>query len=188
MPRKYELQKRAEKQAATRQRIVESIAKLHSEVGPARTTVSAVAELANVERLTVYRHFPTEASMFQACGLHWRTLHPRPDTEAWMLISDPLERLGHALDELYQFYDETEGMSGNILRDEQVLPDLAKAANFHGWLELATERICAAWPGEEQNQVKPAVRLALDFHTWQLLVRQMGVQPDLARNLVLKLL
>jgi Bacterial regulatory proteins, tetR family len=55
--------------AATRQRITEVAIELHGTVGPARTTLSAVAKQAGVQRHTVYRHFPTEADLFDACRI-----------------------------------------------------------------------------------------------------------------------
>ena len=42
----------------TRLRIVEAMVELHEEIGPVATTVTAIAERAGVQRLTVYRHFP----------------------------------------------------------------------------------------------------------------------------------
>ena len=108
MPRKYEQTARAVRRGATRQRIIEAIAGLHTEVGPALTTVSEIAERAGVERLTVYRHFPDEASMYQACGAYVYSLHPPPDVEGWKTIEDPLERLTRGLAELYVFYAQTE--------------------------------------------------------------------------------
>ena len=48
--RKYELKARAEKQAATRRRIVEATSALHEEVAPARTTVAEIARRAGVQR------------------------------------------------------------------------------------------------------------------------------------------
>jgi AcrR family transcriptional regulator len=188
MARKYQLKARATKQEGTRQRIIEAIAHLHSEVGPAATTVSAIAEIAGVERLTVYRHFPTETVMFQACGAHWRALHPRPDIKSWSAISDPIERLSVALGQIYQFYDETEGMSANILRDEQRLPELAAVANFHGWLLACSDQLSEAWPDDERDLLRPAIRLAIDFNTWQLLVRKMALSPTAAATLVIRLI
>jgi AcrR family transcriptional regulator len=187
MKRRYELKARAKKQEGTRQRIVEAIARLHSDVGPAATTVSAIAELAGVERLTVYRHFPTEAEMFRACGAYWRTIHPRPDINAWSSVSDPVERLTVALGQLYQFYDETEGMSGNILRDEKHLNELAAVANFHGWLELCTDRLSEPWAEAKRSRVRPAIRLAIDFNTWRLLVRELTLSRAEAIATVLRL-
>src|SRR3954454_13274217 len=61
MPRKYDLGRRADAKADTRRRITEAAVDLHATVGPARTTISAIAERAGVQRLTVYRHFPEEA-------------------------------------------------------------------------------------------------------------------------------
>jgi hypothetical protein len=125
--------------------------------------------------------------MFQACGAHWRALHPRPDTAAWLLIADPLERATVALQQLYRFYDETEHMTANILRDEQVLPELAAVANFHGWLSMATDRLCDAWPAAEGARLRPGVRLAIDFHTWRSLVRDSNLDLAAAVALVLQL-
>ena len=45
----------------TRLRITEATMRLHETVGPAATTVSAIAEEAGVTRLTVYRHFPDDS-------------------------------------------------------------------------------------------------------------------------------
>src|SRR5918995_7197902 len=95
--RKYQKKRRAEQQAETRQRIVEAMVALHREVGPARTTISAIAERAGVERLTVYRHFPDEYSMFEACTSHYATEVPGPDPTAWADIEEPAERLRAAL-------------------------------------------------------------------------------------------
>ncbi len=97
MARKYELRERAESVAATRERIVEATVALHEQLGPARTTISAIADRANVQRLTVYRHFPDERSLFTACSAHWTSRHPRPDAATWQSIGDPRERLSSAL-------------------------------------------------------------------------------------------
>src|ERR1700755_2797294 len=69
--RPYQLRKRADGMQATRLRITEAAVELHGTVGPARTTMSAVAERAGVQRRTLYRHFPTEADLFTACSTHW---------------------------------------------------------------------------------------------------------------------
>ena len=74
---------------------------LHGTIGPSRTTLSAVAKRAGVERRTLYRHFPTEADLFEACSTHYFTANPWPDFGAWGAIRDPQERLAWALDELY---------------------------------------------------------------------------------------
>ena len=103
MPRHYELKKRAESQEQTRHRIVEAAVALHTSIGPARTTVSAIAERAGVQRHTFYRHFPDELSLAMACsGLHLG-MHPLPDPQAWRTIADPELRVRRGLGELYRY-------------------------------------------------------------------------------------
>src|SRR5918999_3074579 len=111
--RRYEKKRRAELEAETRRRITESAVELHGSVGPARTSISAVAERAGVRRSTVYRHFPDEAALFEACSSHWEAANPPPDLGAWAAIADPDERLRTALGELYAFYRRTEPMMEN---------------------------------------------------------------------------
>ena len=60
-------------------RITESAVALHGTVGPSRTSISAVAAHAGVRRSTVYRHFPDEAALFDACTAHWAAANPPPD-------------------------------------------------------------------------------------------------------------
>src|SRR5262245_3109705 len=98
--RKYELKQRALEMAETKRRITEAAVELHGTVGPARTTLSAVAERAGVQRHTVYRHFPDELALFGACSEHYFTANPWPDLAPWRTVSDPRQRLSRALDDL----------------------------------------------------------------------------------------
>src|SRR3954466_9721681 len=103
--RRYELRKRAEDMADTHRRITEAAIDLHGSIGPSRTTLSAVAKRAGVERRTLHRHFPTEAGLFAACAAHYFAANPWPDLAAWRAIRDPEQRLARALDELYAYYE-----------------------------------------------------------------------------------
>jgi AcrR family transcriptional regulator len=125
--RKYELKKRADEMAKTHLRITEAAIELHGTVGPARTTLSAVAKRAGVERRTLYRHFPTEADLFAACSTHYMTANPWPDLDSWRAIHDPHKRLERALDELYAYYERTAPMYSNVLRDAELV-DFARDA------------------------------------------------------------
>src|SRR3954466_4087468 len=108
--RRYRKRRRAENEAEPRRRITEAAVKLHGTVGPAKTTVSGIAREAGVQRATVYRHFPDEEAIFQACTSHFRALHPPPDLLQWAAIGDPHERLRVALQEIYVYYAETRQM------------------------------------------------------------------------------
>src|SRR3954470_4786577 len=82
-PRKYQKKRRAEQQEETRQRIVEAMVALHREVGPARTTISAIAARAGGERLTLSRPLAAARSMFEACTTHYAIQVPGPDPSSW---------------------------------------------------------------------------------------------------------
>src|SRR4051794_16273402 len=102
--RPYRMKRRAELEEQTRRRITESAVALHEEVGPAQTTISAIAERTGVRRSTVYRHFPDEDALFAACSSHWRAANPPPDPRSWPSIEDPPGRTRAVLPGLYPFY------------------------------------------------------------------------------------
>ena len=99
--RTYTLGRRAEQQAATRQRIVEAALDLHTRVGPAATTISMIAEQAGVQRHTLYAHFPDERSLFLACSGLFAERSPAPDPQAWRGIGDANARLRQGLTAIY---------------------------------------------------------------------------------------
>src|SRR5438270_13110503 len=122
--RRYTLKARAEKQAETRRRIVEATAALHTEVGPAQTTVAEIARRAGVQRLTVYNNFPDERELFEACGAYWLAENPPPDPNAALRIKNPTERLRAVLIPLYSWYRNTARTIENMQRDRLVMPPL----------------------------------------------------------------
>src|SRR4051794_30065455 len=128
MGRKYELRKRAERQEETRRRIVEAAVDLHGTIGPARTTVSAIAERAGVQRHTYYRHFPDDRTLGLACSGLYAERNPMPDPEPWRGIPDPEKRLRRGLEELYAYFERNEPMLSNVTRDAEVDPVTAELA------------------------------------------------------------
>src|SRR6266511_3604039 len=129
--RPYRMKKRAELQERTRRRITESAVELHGTLGPSRTSISAVAAHAGVRRSTLYRHFPDEAALFAACTAHWLDANPQPDLTRWAAIKDPDARLRAGLAELYAYYQQSEGMLANVLRDEATMPTVARMLAFY---------------------------------------------------------
>jgi AcrR family transcriptional regulator len=178
---KYTLKQRAVQQEETHKRIVEAIVDLHKTIGPVRTTISAIAERAGVERLTVYRHFPNDVDLFRACSDHWRAANPLPDLAGWRAIEDPIERLRCALTEVYAYYERTAPMLGNVLRDADLLPVLAnQLAGYRLFVRTAQSLLVEEWDLPEQcsDVVRAAVGLALSFETW----RSLTVQQELTRS------
>ena len=159
---------------------------LHREVGPARTTISAVAERAGVQRLTVYRHFPDEPSLLSACSAHWRAGHPAPDPSPWAEVADPEERLRTAIAAFYAYYRGDEPMMAKIRRDAEVMPALAaQIADVAGYMALVVDLLMAGWGarGRRRELVRASIGHVLEFETWRSLERRRGLAPERAVGL-----
>ena len=188
--RTYRKRRRAELEAETRRRITESTVELHGTVGPARTSVSAVAARAGVRRSTVYRHFPDEAALFEACSGHWMAKNPFPDVAAWAAVGDAQERLRRGLHELYAYYRRTETMMLNLHRDEEAVPAVTRLfAGFRAYLAGAQETLMAGRRvrGATGRKVRAAIGHALAFGTWRSLVREQGLDDRQAAELMCEL-
>jgi len=163
MSRQYKLRRRAGQVAGTRRRIVDATVALHEEVGPARTTVAAIAARAGVSRPTVYNQFPDDRSLFAACSARFVERNPLPALHG-------LE-LAEALHALYRYYRDNERMLAHVERDASSLPAVAAA------LELMTRPIAAAVEeqAERAGARSPAATavlgLSFGFPTWQALAR-----------------
>jgi AcrR family transcriptional regulator len=170
--RAYTKTRRAESEDATRQRIVEALVELHAEVGPAKTTVSAVAERADVQRLTVYRHFPDERSMIRACSAHWAQLNPLPDLTP--SDDDPLRACRTTLLRLYGWYRDNSAMLDRITRDAESMPVVAETlAPFFARLDEVAGELDRCWSQRSSRRLT-TLRHALDYSTWRSLDRITG--------------
>ena len=188
--RPYRMQRRAELEEQTRLKITESTVELHGTVGPAKTTVTAVAERAGVRRSTVYRHFPDEAALFTACSAHWRAAHPPPDLARWAAVRDPEERLAAALAEQYRFYRSTEAMMANLLRDSATVPIVHELlGRYRRYLEAASGVLMAGrrLRGGPRRRTAAAIGPALAFATWRSLARDQGLDDAEAARLMCRL-
>jgi AcrR family transcriptional regulator len=172
MNRRYELKERARRQEQTRRRIVEAAVELHTSVGPARTTISAIAERADVERHTVYSHFPDDATLFRACSAHWEARHPLPDAGTLATIDDPVRRLRRALGELYAWYEPVEADLALFARDASVLP-AEILRRRPAYLATVADAVAQGWP--RRKSVRAAIGHALEFETWRSLYRRQGL-------------
>ncbi|HEX6488922.1 MAG TPA: helix-turn-helix domain-containing protein [Candidatus Dormibacteraeota bacterium] len=167
MARKYELKKRAERQEETRRRITEAATELHSSVGPARTTIAAIAERAGVQRQTVYKHFPDEYALFGACtSLSWEQ-NPGPDPAVWRLTATGEQRLRRGLTELYGYFGANRQLLANVRRDADTMPVVRWAfSKFRaGWLADCRAALCEGWP----QSASAAIGHAVDFAAWDSL-------------------
>ncbi len=186
MTRTYQKKKRAEREAETRRRIVEATVALHTSIGPARTTISAIANKAGVQRHTVYSHFPKEHSLYAACTSHWALLHPFPPAEPWEAAADPLERLSLALRDVWAWYADVDSDLELFLRDAELVPAVrADMTRYAEHLTTLADRLAADLPGS--STVRAAVGHALAFETWRSLVRRERLTTAAALDAMLAL-
>jgi AcrR family transcriptional regulator len=186
-PRRYRQLRRAELEAQTRLRITEAAMKLHGTVGPARTTVTAVAEEAGVQRGTVYRHFPDEETLFGACSMHWAALNPTPTPDAWVEIEDPGQRLRLALADFYHWYERAQPMLDNVFRDAPLMPALKPAVEgFQRQLRVVRATLMRGRreQGRQRARVAAAIGHAIGFGAWRSLVREHGLDSAEAADLM----
>lgn len=184
------MKRRAEQEAETRLRITESAVALHGTLGPAQTTVSAIAEHAGVRRSTVYRHFPDERALFGACSAHWATSNPPPDLGGWQSIAEPDARLDAALAELYAYYRRTGGMLESLLRDAPEVPVVDELMGaFRAMLSEATDVLMRGrgLRGASRDRTRAAVGHALAFSTWRDLTGTQGLDDTQAAELASRL-
>jgi AcrR family transcriptional regulator len=187
-PRRYQLRKRADRQALTRRRIVDAALGLHGQVGPVRTTVSAIAIRAGVERLTVYRHFPDERALLAACAGDLFARHPLPDMNGWFAERHPSVRLRRALGDLYAWYRATEPIAANLLRDASELPALrAGLRPLTDPLAQLPAALSEGWPTFGQYgraRLAGVIGHAVEVGTWQSLAGRRGLSDDAAADLL----
>lgn len=171
MKRSYVMKDRAQTQDETRQRIVAAAAALHESVGPRATTISAIADRAGVQRLTVYRHFSDEAELFKACTRHWLSENPPPDPAIWAAYSG-IRRCRRALSSLYAYYRSTKRMWDPSHRDEPDVPALqGPMAEFRAYLaDIASDLTKSLAPSTKARKaVAATLGHAVRFTTWQSL-------------------
>lgn len=181
--RRYTQGKRAESREETRQRILAAAGELHEELGPRLTSISALAERAGVQRLTVYRHFPDEQALIAACSSHWLDRHPLPDPARWAALTDPVEQARTALTALYVYYQGTQRMLAAIHRDEPLVPAVREPlSQMRRLVQDIADRLVIAQSAP--RQLRTTLRHAVQFSTWRSL-EEAGLDDGEKADLVL---
>lgn len=172
MKRKYTLKRRASKQQQTRERIVDAAMALHEELGPAATTISALAKRAGVQRLTVYRHFENDEELFGACTSKWLGLHPPPDLSKFE-NENPAARTHAFLLALFRYYRKTEKMWSGAYRDVEKVPALAEPMKgFDNYLAGIAKELAVDWAQSKPKLLQATLGHAVRFATWRSLAEQ----------------
>ena len=186
--RQYRMRKRAEDVSRTRQRIVDATVHLHGSIGFAATTVAGIAREAGVTRLTVYRHFPDVETLYAACKAHWASQQLRPDVDAWLRTSDPVERLRLGLTDLYRFYRGGESMLTYVDREREMLPPDVRHENQDTDARLRDTLLQPfAARGAQRRRLRGVLGHAVTFGTWRSLCVEQGLSDREAVELMTEL-
>jgi AcrR family transcriptional regulator len=140
-----------------------------------------------VTRVTVYRHFPDETAVFQACTAHWLQLNPPPDPQAWMKEEGALERVRRAVAAFHRYYADTSDVWAAAHRDAPEVPALqAPMAAFGGYLEEVTKGLMRALRARRNRRLLEAtLGHVLAFETWASL-ESRGLDDARKADLVMR--
>jgi AcrR family transcriptional regulator len=181
------MRRRAEQVDQTRQRIVDAAVILHGTIGPAATTITAIAEAAGVTRLTVYRHFEDEAAIFEACSSDWLSRQQPPDPSRWAELPDPRARLRAGLADIYRFYRAGADMLFRVYRDIDAIPatrrDFLRRRDSQ-LAELLDGPISGDTPARRRRR-RAAIAHAVSFWTWWSLCHENGLSDRDAIDIML---
>jgi AcrR family transcriptional regulator len=151
---------------------------LHGSLGPAKTTISMIAERAGVQRHTFYAHFPDEKSLALACSGLSLERDPLPDAEPWRSIADPKERLLTGLRAIYDWYARNAELAACVLRDAEhhaltrEIIELRFGPSFAAYHEALGAKL--------NVKERALLHLALSFFTWRSLVRESALTQSAA--------
>jgi AcrR family transcriptional regulator len=174
--RPYVQRRRAESTSRTRDAILDAAASLAATTSLGALTVSAIADRAGVQRLTVYRHFGDEAALLAGLVGRWRARAPFPAPESWAVRHDPRQRLRTGLDELYAFYERDDAVLVVLLRDRATTPGLSELlAPFDAMLDVAWRVLLEPWgaQGRARAWIEAMIAHAVRHSTW----RSLAVEP-----------
>jgi hypothetical protein len=115
---------------------------------------------------------------------------PMPEPDAWRAIDDPQQRLRTGLAELFAFYEASEAMLANVIRDAETDPLVSEIAALR--MAAIADLRDALLEGLKRKasapQLQAALDLAIDFDTWRLLVRRSNLRHDQAIELLVAML
>lgn len=142
-----------------------------------------------MQRLTVYRHFPDEKTLYAACTAQYMAVHPPPDPRSWLSIDDPRERLRRGLAEQYAWFADNERRQASILRDVEAVRARGSLPDRPPFEAPAVDVLASDWHvrGRAEQRLRSAIGHALSFYTWRSLEREQKLQRKDAVDLMVGL-
>jgi len=152
-PRTYSQEKRAASAASTKGRIRVAALDLYRERGISRTTISAIAERADVSRGTVLNHYGNAEQVLDALLDEIVVEIRYPDERVQEGAKSEPERIRRYVDAMFRFFVRSEELWPSFSGDmdhpaakarEQEFIDVVKRLNAATFLDLAPDRIVGA--------------------------------------------
>lgn len=169
--RTYNLGRRAETAAETRQRLVEATFALHGERGISGTSLRDIAERAGVSVGTAYHHFPTYLDAIRACGAHVSATSPLPEESVFDGIDDLGERLRILVRELCAWY-ESHPWFERIRAERALYPPIDEHMKQFGSAVERLARIAAHCTPDEARTIAALADVAVYSN-----LRRAGMTP-----------
>ncbi len=172
------MQRRAAKEAETRQRIVDAAVTLHREKGAWMTKPAEIAARANVSLATYYKYFPSLGAMVTACTARGRELIPPPDPEAVAALPpDPAVRIPAMVRRLFDYYEVREPWLYAGRTEEKLIPELHPTMERLRGLREAFVRAALA-SVSASREVTGLVNALVDYWAWRTLRREAGFTQE----------
>lgn len=169
--RTYNLGRRAETAAETRQRLVDATFALHSERGISGTSLRDIAERAGVSVGTAYHHFPTYLDAVRACGAHTVASSPLPPETIFDGVDDLAGRVHILVRELCAWYERHPWLER--IRAERSLYEPVEEGMRH--FERDIERLARTAARCTPDEARTVAALAdVSVHSS---LRRAGMQP-----------
>jgi AcrR family transcriptional regulator len=169
--RVYRKKVRAVRQEQTSGRILDATLAELAVGGIAALTVSAVAKRADVQRLTVYRHFPeeTETALIRAAIAHWLAENPLPDPQRWRDAVDRADWPIAIVGMLYHHYRQHQAMWRVVDADVPQAALQAIRATLSAYRGDLIHDILYALPVNRRDGavIRAVCGHVLAFSTWQ---------------------
>jgi len=187
---------RADRAAATRDRILDAVSAVLREGGFHDTSMEAIARRAGVTRVTLYRTFGSRQALLE--GLVWRMLrdarldrvdaaHAHPDVRV------AVRRVLRANCHMFAHFAEAMPIALELARFDDDMRALVEAT-YHGRRHRAMEALAdrvvkdgAAASGWTKKPITDALLVLSSHEAFQTLVDHRGYSPDSAGDLLSRL-
>jgi AcrR family transcriptional regulator len=158
-PRAYRLRDRATSASATRERILEAARDLYRERGVAATTLTAIAERADVSRGTILHHFDGAEGLVQAVAQDVLASLDLPDEHVLDDVEDAATRIRVFVDVMVRFFARSAPW-WTVFESQMRRPGLqAEEAKY--WARLAQLPAAALGPAAAADRMTAATVSAL---------------------------